>query len=87
MCQQTVTVFKLLRMDAGQLLGLSIFASYFLLILWLFLKIASSLRWDGERKGAGTFLVLAAASFAHTWYCESGCFLFSPVKDAKRGIG
>ena len=57
-------------MDAGQILGLSIFAAYFLLILWLFFKIGLSLSWNGEQWGAGVFLVLTGASFAHTWYCK-----------------
>ncbi|KIP05216.1 hypothetical protein PHLGIDRAFT_36535 [Phlebiopsis gigantea 11061_1 CR5-6] len=55
-------------MDAGQLIGLSIFASYFLLILALFLRIATSLRWRNVGWSPRVFLALTAGAFAHTWY-------------------
>ncbi|EPQ61340.1 hypothetical protein GLOTRDRAFT_119191 [Gloeophyllum trabeum ATCC 11539] len=56
-------------LDTSQWLALSIFASYFALILGLFYVIfARSIRWDSLGSKGWVFLGLTGASFAHTWF-------------------
>jgi hypothetical protein len=61
-------------LTTSHIFALSIFASYFLLILLLFSTIVSSIRThaniQNHPKRAVLFSVLAIASFAHTWYCK-----------------
>lgn len=56
-----------------EVLALSIFSSYFLIILGVFTAILLSFP-KGQRKSNGPKIILfgalAAMSFAHTWYCE-----------------
>lgn len=65
-------------MTRKELLALSIFVSYFLLIVGLFALIIHSLwrRWkvsnldNNNAKLVHVFSLLATASLVHTWYCE-----------------
>lgn len=63
-------------MTRDELLALSIFTSYFLLIAFLFTLIVrslwrmSSLSGPGKLGLARLFTALTAISFAHTWYCK-----------------
>ncbi|KAI0052857.1 hypothetical protein FA95DRAFT_1482861 [Auriscalpium vulgare] len=64
------------KLSVQQLIGLTVFSSYFSIILSLFYVIVRSFRIDATSKAQGsgsrsqriTYAVLTTASFAHTWY-------------------
>ena len=69
-------------LSTEQLIGLVIFASYFLGILFLFAVVMQSIserRRDGatseNTSSSWTYIGLALASFGYTWYCEDLIYL------------